>query len=183
MGDDGRNSKHKPDTPDFFRNGEGWGGDDGARRLVRHELQDHQAPRDDLAPAALVLALGDPVVPVRLGVVLLGVEDGAGDVLGDVVRHVVADDKGDRLTLADVDSGHHALAQHPWLHDLGEVDDGPAVVAALAAVDADVELELGSLALEGGRLALGAVVDGLFLEDGGDVRLGGVFKGGKDLDI
>lgn len=175
--------KTSPDTPNVFRDGKGRGGDDGAGRLVRHELQDHQTPRDDFAPAALVLAPRDPVVPVRLGIVLLGVKDRAVDDLRDVVVAVVAENERHRLTLADVDAGDDAFAQHAWLLDLLEADAGPALLAILATVHADVELELDVLAAEGGRLALRTVRDGIFLQDGGGVWLCGIIKRGEELDL
>lgn len=172
-----------PNTADVFGDGERRRGNDGPRRLVRHQLQDHQTPRDDLAPAALVLAPGDPVVPVGLRVVLLRVEHGAGDVLGDVVGDVVADDKGHGLALGDVDGGDDALAQHAGPHCLFEADDGPAVVVIIAAIDADIELELGVPAVEGHRLALRTMGDASFLEDGGGVRFCGVFERREDLNL
>jgi hypothetical protein len=172
-----------PNSPDVFRDGECRSGDDGPRRLVRHELQDHETPRHDLAPSALVLALGDPVVPVRLGVVLLGVENGSGDVFRDMVGKVITDDEGDCLTLANVDARYDTVAEHAVLHSLLEADAGPAVVAILGTVNGNIKLELDVLAVKGGGFALRAVRNALLLKDGGGVRFRGIFKGRENLNV
>lgn len=103
--------EHSPNASNGFWDGKGGRGDDGAGWLVGEQLEDHQAPVDDLTPAALVLGFRDPVVPECLGVMLLRVKDFASDVRGDVVGDVVAEDKGDGLSLLEVDMGHDAFAE------------------------------------------------------------------------
>lgn len=141
------------DAADVFGDGEGGGGDDGAGGFVGHELQDHEGAGDDFAPAAFVFGLGDPVVPIRLCVVLLGVEDGGGDDLCYVVGEVVPQNEGDGLAWVDVDAGYHAFAEHAFFHDFFELDAGVLVVVVFTPVDGDVELELDVFAVEGDGFA------------------------------
>jgi hypothetical protein len=64
-----------------------------------------------------------------------------------------------------------------------EADDGPALLAVLAMVDADIKLELGVFAVERSSLALGAVRDALLLKDGRGVRFCSIVEGRKDLNV
>ena len=114
---------------------------------------------------------------------LLGIEHGAGDVFGNVVVNVIADDEGHGLALADVDASYHALSKHVGVLNLLEADDGPATLAVLAVVNADIKLELDVLAVKRSSLALSTARDALLLEDSGSVRFRGILEGRKDLNI
>lgn len=109
-----------PDTANVFRDGECRGRDDGTSGFIGHQLQDHETARYDFAPPALVLALGDPVVPKRLGVVLLHVKNSICYDWREVVWGIVTENKRHTLSFGYVDDGNYALTKHTRPHDLLE---------------------------------------------------------------
>jgi hypothetical protein len=157
--------------------------DNGAGGFVGHQLQDHQTPGHNLSPLALVLALGDPVVPIVLGVVLLQVQNCRRDVGGDVVSDIIAQDERYGLSFVDLNGGHDALAEHAWFLHLLEDNAGARPGHVLVTVNADIQLQLNVLGVKSHRLAvLCSQVTGL-LKHRCLVRLGGVSKSWEDFHL
>lgn len=85
---------------------------------------------------------------------LLVVKNGRGDVLGDMVGNIIAENEGNGLTLAHFDRGDYALAQHARLENLLETDLWTGARVLLSLVNVDIELQFDVLAVEDDCLAL-----------------------------
>jgi hypothetical protein len=101
-----------PFTANFFWNREGWGSDNCSSRFICKKFQKQQTPCDDLTPTTLVLAPGDPIEPVGLRIVLLAIQNFRGDISGDMVGDIIAENEGDGLALHQVDMANHARSKH-----------------------------------------------------------------------
>jgi hypothetical protein len=100
-----------------------------------------------------------------------------------MVVDVVADDKGDGLSLLHQYAGYDTFTQHARALDCLEDHRWTGVNIFFALVDGDVELQLEVLAVESDRLAVGAPRFVDRLHNGGDVRLQRIVKGREDLNI
>lgn len=112
---------------------------------------------------------------------LLRVQDQTRDVLRLIVGDVVPQNKGQGLALAQLDSGHDAVALGAILLGLLEHDERTA--GMISGVDDQVQLKLDILAAEGSRLALTAGRPPGCLQQGRLVRLKPVAEGGEYVDV
>ncbi len=114
---------------------------------------------------------------------LLGVQDGASDVLRDVVREIVAEHKGYGLALCHCKPCSDAFAEHARLLFLFKHHAGAAIARILAAVNHNVKLKFSVSTVERYCLALLASRSLDILEDRGYVLGPRIVKRGEELNI
>lgn len=87
------------------------------------------------------------------------------------------------MVWVDVDVGYYVFVEYVFFYDFFEFDVGVFVVVVFILVDGDVELEFDVFVVEGDGFVCWIVGDVGFLDDGGFVWFGGVFKGWEEFDV
>ena len=139
-----------PHAADALGQAGGRRGDDGPGRLVGQQLERQGRALHDLAPAAVVGAVGQPALPVRDGLPepLLRLV-GAGAVADVVAGVELAQDEGRALSLAQDEIGQHAVAIPPQRDRGSQPQAQPRSVEA-GALLGDGRVVPGAGVVEGG---------------------------------
>lgn len=178
-----REKRHSPNSTYIFRYRERRSSNDSTRRLIRQQLQNHQAPTNHLSPCPLVLALTDPVEPIVLCAMLLLIQHRSGNVPRDMIRDIISKHETHGLTFEEMNVCDDTFAFHSILHDLFETDVRTRSVV-FAFVDRNIELQFEAVrAAESGSLRLRLAGGVVFDEELGDVSCTSVVESGKDLDV